>query len=62
MAIINNITPFEATHPVELIKDELKARGMSKKELATRMNIQQANLSRLIRGGTSISVDIARKL
>lgn len=58
----NNITPFEATHPVELVKDELKARGMSKKELATRMNIQQANLSRLLRGGTSISVDIARKL
>lgn len=54
MAIINNITPFEATHPVELIKDELKARGMSKKELATRMNILQANLSRLLRGGTSI--------
>lgn len=58
----NNITPLEATHPVELIKDELNARGMSKKELAARMDIQQSNLSRLLKGNMPISLDVARKL
>jgi HTH-type transcriptional regulator / antitoxin HigA len=58
----NNIFPYKATHPVELIKDELEARGMSKKELAERMGIMQSNLSRLMRGNTPLSIEMARRL
>ena len=29
-----NMTPFVATHPGEMIKDELKARKMTQKQLA----------------------------
>ena len=28
--IANNLTPFEPTHPGELIRDELEARNLSK--------------------------------
>ena len=30
------LTPFIATHPGEMIKDELKERGMTQKQLAQR--------------------------
>ena len=34
------IVPYMFTHPTAIIKDELKARGMSQKELAERMNAE----------------------
>ena len=33
----NNITPFIATHPGEMIKDELKERKMTQKQLAEKI-------------------------
>lgn len=53
--------PFAATHPTEIIIDEIKARGMTKKELAERMGMQQPNLSRLLKG-ENITPSIAAKL
>ena len=35
----NNLTPFAATHPGEMIKDELKERGMTQKQLAMEADI-----------------------
>ena len=32
--IANNITPFEPTHPGEILKDEIEYRGISQKKLA----------------------------
>lgn len=58
---INEVIPFRAVHPSEVIKDELKARGMTQKELAHRMGMQQSNLSRLIKG-ENITPAVARKL
>ena len=43
-------TPFAVAHPTEIVKDELKARGMSQKELASRMNMQPSNMSRFLKG------------
>jgi len=43
-------TPFATAHPTEIIKDEIKARGMTKKEFAERMGMQQSNVSRLLKG------------
>ncbi len=53
--------PFAATHPTEIIKDEIKARGMSQKELADRMGMKKSNLSRFLRG-ENITPAIASKL
>ena len=54
-------TPFAVAHPTEIIKDEFKARGMSQKELASRMEMQTSNLSRFLKG-ENITPAIAAKL
>lgn len=54
-------TPFAVAHPTEIVKDELKARGMSQKELASRMNMQPSNMSRFLKG-ENITSAIAAKL
>ena len=36
----NNITPFIATHPGEMIKDELKERKMTQKEVAEIIDVK----------------------
>ena len=55
------IIPFAAVHPTEIIKDEIKARGISQKELAIRMGMETSNLSRLLKG-ENITPSIAVKL
>ena len=56
-----NFTPFKAVHPAEIIKDEIKARAMTRKELAERMGMQAPNVTRLLKG-ENITASIARKL
>ena len=56
----NNI-PFRAVHPVEIIKDEIKARSMTQKELAERMGMKAPNVTRLLKG-ENITASIAQKL
>ena len=41
-------TPFIATHPGELIKDELKERSMTQKELSEMTGIKPSVLSETI--------------
>ena len=53
------LTPFVATHPGELIKDELKERGMTQKQLATEAGIKPSVLSETINGKRSISLSVA---
>lgn len=54
-------TPFRAIHPTEILKDEIRARGMTQKELAERMGMQASYLSRLLMG-EDITTSIAQKL
>ena len=56
------LIPFEATHPGELIKDELKARGMTQKQLADETDIKPSVLSETINGKRSISINVAAAL
>lgn len=37
--IANNLTPFEPTHPGEILKDEIEFRGISQKKLAKEMGV-----------------------
>ena len=61
MATSKELKNTPVAHPTEIIKDELKARGMSQKELASRMDMQTSNLSRFLKG-ENITPAIAAKL
>ena len=54
-----NSTPFIATHPGELIKDEIKARGMTQKRLSELSGITPSVLSETVKGRRSISLNMA---
>lgn len=55
-------TPFLATHPGELIKDELKERNMTQKELSELTGIKPSVLSETINGKRSVSLSVAMAL
>ena len=55
----DNLTPFVATHPGEMIKDELKERGMTQKQLAAMSGIKPSVLSETINGKRSVSLNMA---
>ena len=56
------IVPAFATHPGELIKDELTERKMTQKELAELTGIKPSILSETINGKRSISLNMATAL
>lgn len=63
METINkNFVPIEPIHPSELVKDELKARGMQKKELAERLGMKAPNLSRFFKAKEDVTPAMALKL
>ena len=51
-----------ATHPGELIRDELKERGMTQKLLAAEMGVKPSVLSETVNGKRSVSVNMALAL
>ena len=53
------LTSFVATHPGEMIKDELKERGMTQKQLAAETGIKTSVLSETINGKRSVSLSVA---
>lgn len=55
-------TPLIATHPGELIKDELKERNMTQKELSELTGIKPSVLSETINGKRSVSLSVAMAL
>jgi addiction module HigA family antidote len=57
-----NLTPFVATHPGEMIRDELKERGMTQKQLAAESGIKPSVLSETINGKRSVSLNVALAL
>ena len=54
-----DLTPFVATHPGEMIKDELRERNMTQKQLATETGIKPSVLSETINGKRSVSLSMA---
>lgn len=57
-----NITPFIATHPGEMIKDELKERKITQKQLAAETGIAPSVLSETINGKRAVSMNVALAL
>ena len=56
------LTPFVATHPGEMIRDELKERGMTQKQLSDLTGIKPSVLSETINGKRGVSVNMAAAL
>ena len=54
-----SLTPFVATHPGEMIKDELKERNMTQKQLAAESGIKASGLRETINGKRSVSLNVA---
>lgn len=54
-----DLTPFIATHPGEMIRDELKERGMTQKQLSEQTGIKPSVLSETINGKRSVSMNVA---
>lgn len=46
--IANNIDPFEATHPGEVVKEEIEYRGISQKKFAEQIGIPYKNLNDIL--------------
>ena len=64
LSIMNkdNITPFVATHPGEMIKDELRERKLTQKQLALETGIKPSVLSETINGKSPVSKNVALAL
>ena len=46
--IANNIVPFEPTHPGEILKDEIRSRGISQRKLASQMGMSYTVLNEIL--------------
>lgn len=56
------LTPFIATHPGELIKDELRERGMTQRALSETTGIPQSVISATVNGKRPVSLNMALQL
>ncbi len=57
--IANNITPFEPTHPGELIKDELEANNLTQAKLGESIGVRPSLLNEIIKGKRSVNTEMA---
>ena len=57
--IANNLTPFEPTHPGELIRDELDARNLSQAKLANQIGVSPSLLNEVINGKRAVNTELA---
>ena len=58
----NNMTPFEITHPGEVMKEELEYRGISQKHFAEITGVSYTMLNDILNGKRPISTDFALTL
>ena len=57
--IANNLTPYEPTHPGEILKDEIEYRGMSQRKLAMQMEISYNILNDILNCRRPLSANTA---
>lgn len=51
--------PYKATHPGTLISAEIKARGISQKELAAELGVLPTFLNEILKGKRALTADFA---
>ena len=59
---MNNTTPFVVTHPGELIRDEMRERGLTQKQLAVLSGLTPTTVSELVRARRNVTEEIALSL
>lgn len=57
--IANNLTPYEPTHPGEIIKDEIEYRGITQKQLAEEIGIPASVLNAVLNGKRAVTAEYA---
>ena len=57
--IANNLTPYEPTHPGEILKDEIEYRGISQRKLAAKMGISYSILNEMLNAKRPVTTEYA---
>ncbi|MCM1068161.1 MAG: HigA family addiction module antitoxin [Muribaculaceae bacterium] len=60
--IANNLTPFEATHPGTLIRDELEVRKITQAKLAEQIGVSPSLLNEIVNGKRAVNTEMALML
>ena len=55
----NNLTPYISTHPGEVIKDELEARGITQRQLADVTGISYSVVNEVLNGKRPVTIEYA---
>jgi addiction module HigA family antidote len=57
--IANNLTPYEPTHPGEILKDEIEYRGISQRKLAAKMGVAYSVLNEVLNAKRPVTIEYA---
>ncbi|NLT03834.1 MAG: HigA family addiction module antidote protein [Bacteroidales bacterium] len=57
--IANNLTPYEPTHPGDVLKEEIEYRGISQKKLASQMGLAYSVLNEVLNAKRSVTTKYA---
>lgn len=57
--IANNITPYEPTHPGEILKEEIEYRGISQRRLAAQMGVAYSVLNEVLNSKRPVTAEYA---
>lgn len=60
--IANNLTPFEPTHPGEILREEIECRDITQTKLAKDLGIKVSLLNELINGKRDFTIEYALML
>ena len=55
----NDLRPYMPTHPGEVLKDELQARGISQKKFSSLIGVSYTLLNEILNGKRPISADMS---
>ena len=55
----NKMTPYEPTHPGEVIKDEIEYRGISQRALAMQIGVSYTQLNEVLNGKRPLNTEMA---
>jgi addiction module HigA family antidote len=57
--IANNLTPYEPTHPGEILKEEIAYRGISQRKLAKQMGMAYSVLNEVLNAKRPVTTEYA---
>lgn len=60
--IANNVTPFEPTHPGELLLNELQCRHISQARFASSIGVKASLINEIIKGKRGVNIEMALML